>query len=464
MLNTAGIDAANDRIINSSDWAVFFQQMLQTYRVENPDRVFRLFQDAFPKVYRDPTLLGVDDPEHLPNGISSYTEPIFNRLFPRFRVLMSDPYTAEGADGNIVKKVSLAMMYALEYSDLVEQGEKKVDSWEKWLDTRMKDDMKPLGIVIRERRNGLKDPKVTLKENQYFMEWVVSRSVTWQRIIVENNFREDERKAYEDAAHLVVNKLFPEEIFAQMIGRTYARRGDIKLESIYRSLTAFALANGLSPQGLIKYFSVVGDGFVNYANSMVKDITISQMAQVAESDRMRHLLRILEKNNQTNREKNDLQSQIKIEFTEEVMALAVNSALYWAQEFLRDGGFLSDGSDKSIQRALEPKNLDTFQDNFAEFSDKVVALKSMPEVQRLLQVQQQIGKMQPLETQKQIRLPAEKERKTPKGEDKILVPTEKKGTEGPIKGVQLQQYDKTLYEGVIKLRADKASGRRTYCR
>jgi len=409
MLDEAGIPATDQHLFNVDDWAVLLDEMLKTYRYEANPLTMELLKRILPRVYSD--LKDYSDPSDLPNVLSIYIDPVYSRLFPYHKELMFDPEIGYRGDRNLMKKISLSLFYTLELQDKIEQGSITGQPFNEadqnlWLNVRLGNDIKLFDVAAREHRG----ERVDGIQEKAYLKLLRDRTATWSRFMFRY-LSVKEQASYRKVSRAIVEDFFPG--LAALVdlntgiqgGMTLngenmeiSEFGDLQLESLYRSLTAFAASRGMTPQQLVDYMAVVKEVFLPQVEVYLKGAGMRELSQLPDSDRLRFLNRWLNelqtqyadqslvpaKKLELAQTINQLKSVIEIELQGEKSKMIFSTALFWADQFMRDEGF----RDPRIK--LSPKEVARLTKDFRDFMVKTMALRELPVTGRLLRMQLEI--------------------------------------------------------------------------
>ncbi|HRY29685.1 MAG TPA: transglycosylase SLT domain-containing protein, partial [Elusimicrobiota bacterium] len=409
VLRESDIPATDQHLYNVDDWATLLDGLFKTYRFTADDKTMDRLREILPHVYAE--LKNLNEPDDLPNVLSTYIEPVTGRLFPYHRELMFDPEIGYRADRNLMKKVSLAVFYALELQDRMDRAEAKgqpLTQQEKdaWLKSRMDSDLRLFAVAAREHRG---EP-VDRADQEAYLRLLRSRTATWNRFMFRH-LTSSEKAAYRKAAREVVERFFPglssladinaglqSGVMVDGRPQEISELGDLKQESLYRSLMAFAVARNMTPRQMVEYMGMVQRTFLPEVERYLKDAGMSELAQLPDSDRLRFLNKWIHELqakqaradvspadkaelDQTIRK---LRNIIEIELQNERSNMVFATTLFWADQFMRDRGY------RDPRAALTDEDRARLGANFKDFIDKLVQLRESPVAEKYVRMQLQI--------------------------------------------------------------------------
>ena len=376
-LELAKIEAGPDILLDLDDWTLLLDRYLSAHGFTRSEARAILDRSnlATPLVFN--ALRDARDPNLLPNALSRSIDPVFNRLFPFHSDLFNVPEAGLPGDKNVFKKTAMALFYAMELYSLEATGKRTWGEAERrrWVQGRLEGDLRALRTGIRERML----EKVGLEEQddyyrRFFSE--TGRAVTWDRLM---QWKLDPRtaQAYRWSARNTVQSWFPylSELRDADV-KLAPMHGSLFFDGMYRSLTSFALANGMSPAQLSAYGQVLRDVFLPEIRAYWKDATLKEVAQLPESTFVRVLTRRLEVSKDPR-----TAVQVKVEAERIKGNLMLTDVLYWSQKFMRDFGIEPGGRITGAQKA-------GMRRSFGSMMGRISALRGMPEIDALIREQQ----------------------------------------------------------------------------
>ncbi|MFC2091464.1 hypothetical protein ACFLTD_01675 [Elusimicrobiota bacterium] len=406
-LSESDIPATDAHLLNVDDWAQYYSEIAKIYKFPDDPEILDRFTEIAPLVFEQ--LDGIDDPEDLSNLLSVYIEPVFHRVFPYYRSLLFDPDVGLPADRNILKKFGLALMYAMEVKDLkiirvtdekgnitekivnkyFEQPGRKLTSEERrqdWLKNRMTRDMEMLRIGVAGRRG----EAIKFPVHEGYLRWLSSRATTWDRVVLQFLPVPDAQK-YRTDIHRSLNRIFPALPFlSEVKDEKLTKFGNLLIEGMYRSVTANTMSLGMEPENIDAYFAVI-EAFVPQVMDFVNltEADVNKLSELPEFELIRLMVNWMFNDTKlTPGELTKLQHFIKIETEKAKHSVSLATAMFWANQFLRDM--------EIDPRVLKVSELDELSGKFSNFMERIKRIVDMSEAQELFRMQEQLSDDEPI--------------------------------------------------------------------
>ncbi|MFC2061308.1 TolC family protein [Elusimicrobiota bacterium] len=387
LLDQTSIGATDEHMLNIDEWAITFHKVFETYKISDEKAVemMKLINRIAPDIFE--RTQDLTDPDDMNNFMSIFFDPVFQETYPYYYELLFEPFTGLPADRNLLKKLELSLMYALEiYGDQTKM-KRMMSEWEvnDWLTKRLDRDIGLIKIGASERQN----KKVSKENFETYVSWLASRSTTQDRLVVIQHITPEKWDEYIDAAHKSIHRMFPSIAFLDDMSRgvrgEVAKFGDLSLEGIYRSLLSNAMSMGLEPEEMDSYMAVI-NMFLPPVKEFVEGSDVVPLSKLPESELLRLMIRELYEGDLDKDQKQKMQMQIHIESYKTSCKVTMATAMFWVKQFMRDMEI------ESVHDVINSPALhNELSDRFKDFMEKMVTLKDMPIANEIFGMQEQLS-------------------------------------------------------------------------
>ncbi|MBL8024608.1 MAG: YdcF family protein [Elusimicrobia bacterium] len=381
-----GVNLADNRLLNDTDFAVFFDRILDIYGIpQTPGFMsnLKLTSRVVFNKFHDLT-----DASEMPNSLSKFTEDAFKTIFPFHGLVTAGKEVSSDMDKNFHKKMALAIYLAREMT----LNPKKYGG--AWLTRHIDEINEHIRLSVRER----KGERLSSPDKEKLFAWKKDISAAMDRTFFWLAFSEGKGKAHAskvDAAYRREAKAGMERLVPELVrwqerikntdaaDTTLSLYGNLDEESLYSSLSAIALANGWNPGALRDILYFLGDTITPQVARYARGATIQDYAQQPDADLLRALLQdyFNPPGVMSPLEKAIREDKIRYVAETERAKFLIATSLIWMAEYFKAMGV---DPAKGIK---DPALKDRIATDFTQTMDRMLALRNMPEIQDIIKRQ-----------------------------------------------------------------------------